>query len=217
MKEKTVVRLCSDWDWGHFVKLDRYAVTKKLANGLIHLKIQWGECPNSYARSMRLIHFQEMSLINRTEPEAVALLRRNWHLRFFKYRARFYQPQQLSAPLEFRHKLIGHEKLTRCLWFSCLYFFPKLVILWSLSFYIDSNGQLKELVFPKALDLDRPKRARTTFSPEQLYTLEREFHKNQYLVGRERTELSQRLRLSETQVRIFTSRFQNRMISATVQ
>ncbi|KAK2162805.1 hypothetical protein LSH36_91g03047 [Paralvinella palmiformis] len=63
----------------------------------------------------------------------------------------------------------------------------------------DASGQIKELVFPKALDLDRPKRARTTFSPDQLVTLEREFHKNQYLVGRERTELAQRLGLSETQ------------------
>ena len=64
----------------------------------------------------------------------------------------------------------------------------------------DANGTLKELVFPKALDLDRPKRARTTFSPEQLYHLEREFHRNQYLVGKERTELAKTLRLSETQV-----------------
>ena len=66
--------------------------------------------------------------------------------------------------------------------------------------FTDSNGLVKELVFPKALDLDRPKRARTTFSAEQLYTLEREFQRNQYLVGRERTELSRKLQLSETQV-----------------
>ena len=64
----------------------------------------------------------------------------------------------------------------------------------------DANGTVKELVFPKALDLDRPKRARTTFSPEQLYHLEREFNRNQYLVGKERTELAKTLRLSETQV-----------------
>ena len=67
-------------------------------------------------------------------------------------------------------------------------------------YFTDSNGLVKELVFPKALDLDRPKRARTTFSAEQLYTLEREFQRNQYLVGRERTELSRKLQLSETQV-----------------
>lgn len=64
----------------------------------------------------------------------------------------------------------------------------------------DANGTTKELVFPKALDLDRPKRARTTFSAEQLYHLEREFNRNQYLVGKERTDLAQQLQLSETQV-----------------
>lgn len=64
----------------------------------------------------------------------------------------------------------------------------------------DANGVTKELVFPKALDLDRPKRARTTFTAEQLYQLEKEFERNQYLVGRERTELAEKLQLSETQV-----------------
>ena len=68
----------------------------------------------------------------------------------------------------------------------------------------EANGSVKELVFPKALDLDRPKRARTTFSPDQLNELEEEFQKNQYLVGRERTDLSKRLKLSETQVYLIT-------------
>ncbi|XP_060601757.1 ventral anterior homeobox 1-like [Ruditapes philippinarum] len=71
----------------------------------------------------------------------------------------------------------------------------------------EANGTVKELVFPKALDLDRPKRARTTFSPDQLFELEREFQRNQYLVGKERSELAKRLRLSETQVKVW---FQNR-------
>ncbi|WAR21512.1 VAX2A-like protein [Mya arenaria] len=71
----------------------------------------------------------------------------------------------------------------------------------------EANGSIKELVFPKALDLDRPKRARTTFSPDQLYDLEKEFQRNQYLVGKERTELANRLKLSETQVKVW---FQNR-------
>ncbi|XP_064609445.1 ventral anterior homeobox 1b-like [Liolophura sinensis] len=71
----------------------------------------------------------------------------------------------------------------------------------------DSNGGTKELLFPKALDLDRPKRNRTTFSQEQLRTLEREFRKNQYMVGKERTELADKLGLSETQVKVW---FQNR-------
>uniref|UniRef100_X2B9K9 Homeobox domain-containing protein n=1 Tax=Capitella teleta TaxID=283909 RepID=X2B9K9_CAPTE len=60
---------------------------------------------------------------------------------------------------------------------------------------------------PKALDLDRPKRARTTFSPDQLYQLESEFCRNQYLVGRERSQLAVKLGLSETQVKVW---FQNR-------
>ena len=68
-------------------------------------------------------------------------------------------------------------------------------------FVVDSNGQTKELVFPKALDLDRPKRARTQFSCAQLQQLERAFASNQYLVGRERSELAATLGLSETQVR----------------
>ncbi|ESO96955.1 hypothetical protein LOTGIDRAFT_79090, partial [Lottia gigantea] len=70
-----------------------------------------------------------------------------------------------------------------------------------------ANGVTKELVFPKALDLDRPKRARTLFSGDQLDILEREFHQNQYLVGKERTDLARRLMLSETQVKVW---FQNR-------
>ncbi|XP_042881094.1 ventral anterior homeobox 1b-like [Penaeus japonicus] len=72
---------------------------------------------------------------------------------------------------------------------------------------IDANGQVRELVFPKGLDLDRPKRARTTFSSEQLASLEREFRRNQYLVGRERSLLAARLGLSETQVKVW---YQNR-------
>ncbi|KAK7467879.1 hypothetical protein BaRGS_00020018 [Batillaria attramentaria] len=73
--------------------------------------------------------------------------------------------------------------------------------------FTDSNGVLKELVFPKALDLDRPKRARTTFSRDQLERLEAEFSANQYLVGRERNQLAKDLGLSETQVKVW---FQNR-------
>ncbi|XP_071550664.1 uncharacterized protein [Panulirus ornatus] len=71
----------------------------------------------------------------------------------------------------------------------------------------DANGQVRELVFPKGLDLDRPKRARTTFSGDQLAALEREFRRNQYLVGRERSLLAARLGLSETQVKVW---YQNR-------
>lgn len=71
----------------------------------------------------------------------------------------------------------------------------------------DAHGHVRELVFPRGLDLDRPKRARTTFSAEQLDQLEREFVRNPYLVGQERTQLSHKLQLSETQVKVW---FQNR-------
>lgn len=71
----------------------------------------------------------------------------------------------------------------------------------------DANGVIRELVFPKALDLDRPKRTRTTFSREQLYFLEEEFQRKQYMVGKERSELAKRLCLTETQVKVW---FQNR-------
>ncbi|KAK6493666.1 ventral anterior homeobox 2 [Huso huso] len=71
----------------------------------------------------------------------------------------------------------------------------------------DAKGTIREIVFPKGLDLDRPKRSRTSFSAEQLYSLEREFQRCQYVVGRERTELARELNLSETQVKVW---FQNR-------
>lgn len=60
---------------------------------------------------------------------------------------------------------------------------------------------MKELIFPKGLDLDRPKRARTTFSDIQIRVLEEEFQRNQYLVGRDRIDLAHRLGLTEIQVR----------------
>jgi len=65
----------------------------------------------------------------------------------------------------------------------------------------DAKGTIREIVLPKGLDLDRPKRTRTSFTAEQLYRLELEFTRCQYVVGRERTELARQLNLSETQVR----------------
>ena len=62
------------------------------------------------------------------------------------------------------------------------------------------DGSIKELVFPKALDLNRPKRPRTTFSDDQLRILKKEFEKNPYLVGKERQKLAKELHLTETQV-----------------
>ncbi|XP_027576790.2 ventral anterior homeobox 2 isoform X1 [Pipra filicauda] len=66
----------------------------------------------------------------------------------------------------------------------------------------DAKGTIREIVLPKGLDLDRPKRTRTSFTAEQLYRLELEFQRCQYVVGRERTELARQLNLSETQVRL---------------
>ena len=54
----------------------------------------------------------------------------------------------------------------------------------------DAKGSIREIILPKGLDLDRPKRTRTSFTAEQLYRLEMEFQRCQYVVGRERTELA---------------------------
>uniref|UniRef100_A0A4X1SWT3 Ventral anterior homeobox 1 n=1 Tax=Sus scrofa TaxID=9823 RepID=A0A4X1SWT3_PIG len=70
----------------------------------------------------------------------------------------------------------------------------------------DAKGSIREIIL-KGLDLDRPKRTRTSFTAEQLYRLEMEFQRCQYVVGRERTELARQLNLSETQVKVW---FQNR-------
>lgn len=53
----------------------------------------------------------------------------------------------------------------------------------------------------------RPRRQRTTFSSEQTLRLEVEFHRNEYISRGRRFELAERLRLSETQIKIW---FQNR-------
>ena len=47
---------------------------------------------------------------------------------------------------------------------------------------------------------ERKKRPRTAFTAEQIKDLEAEFTRNKYLSVAKRTELSQRLKLTETQV-----------------
>lgn len=69
--------------------------------------------------------------------------------------------------------------------------------------FLAADGSVKELIFPKALDLNRPKRPRTTFSDDQLKILKKEFDKNPYLIGKERQKLAKELGLTETQVSIF--------------
>ena len=65
----------------------------------------------------------------------------------------------------------------------------------------DAKGTLREMLLPRGLDLERPKRARTSFTAEQLYRLELHFQRCRYVVGRERSQLAGQLGLSETQVR----------------
>ncbi|VDO26720.1 unnamed protein product [Haemonchus placei] len=70
-----------------------------------------------------------------------------------------------------------------------------------------ANGEERTLQFPMKLDLERPKRPRTTFSEEQLRLLEEAFQENGYLTGEARMALAARLALSDTQVKVW---FQNR-------
>ena len=57
--------------------------------------------------------------------------------------------------------------------------------------------------------IEKPKRMRTIFTVEQLERLEREFTRQQYMVGGQRFYLSKELGLTETQVKVW---FQNRRI-----
>ncbi|XP_067933278.1 homeotic protein empty spiracles-like [Watersipora subatra] len=57
------------------------------------------------------------------------------------------------------------------------------------------------------MPMNKPKRIRTAFSPNQLVELEASFDNNPYVVGQERRDLAARLGLTETQVKVW---FQNR-------
>ncbi|CAI4231905.1 unnamed protein product [Auanema sp. JU1783] len=70
-----------------------------------------------------------------------------------------------------------------------------------------ANGEERRMQFPVKLDLLRPKRPRTTFTDEQLATLEDAFRTNGYLTGASRSQLAEKLGLSDTQVKVW---FQNR-------
>ncbi|KAL7072140.1 hypothetical protein ACQ4LE_008442 [Meloidogyne hapla] len=61
--------------------------------------------------------------------------------------------------------------------------------------------------FPLFQQMQKTKRIRTAFSPQQLAHLEHAFKNNKYIVGSERKQLSKQLLLSETQVKVW---FQNR-------
>ncbi|GMT23133.1 hypothetical protein PFISCL1PPCAC_14430, partial [Pristionchus fissidentatus] len=71
----------------------------------------------------------------------------------------------------------------------------------------NANGESKTLQFPLRLDLDRPKRARTTFSVDQLAALDYAYRRNGYVTGEKRAKLAETLGLTDTQVKVW---FQNR-------
>ncbi|CAD6191989.1 unnamed protein product [Caenorhabditis auriculariae] len=71
----------------------------------------------------------------------------------------------------------------------------------------DASGAERCLNFPVQLDLDRPKRPRTTFTIDQVKKLEDAFNKSGYLSGEARVALAAKLGLSDTQVKVW---FQNR-------
>ena len=82
-----------------------------------------------------------------------------------------------------------------------------------ISFYLDADSLLAVVHHEenKAWNFKqgKPKRIRTIFTPDQLERLEKEFERQQYMVGAERHYLAASLNLTETQVKVW---FQNRRI-----
>ncbi|CAD6191005.1 unnamed protein product [Caenorhabditis auriculariae] len=72
---------------------------------------------------------------------------------------------------------------------------------------IDDFGRLRTAVYPSDDSRKKKKKARTTFSGQQVYELEKQFETKKYLSSAERSELARRLGVTETQVKIW---FQNR-------
>ncbi|CAH3187195.1 unnamed protein product [Porites evermanni] len=72
-----------------------------------------------------------------------------------------------------------------------------------------ANGTLLARSDETDWSIEKPKRMRTIFTVEQLERLEREFTRQQYMVGGQRFYLSKELGLTETQVKVW---FQNRRI-----
>ena len=97
----------------------------------------------------------------------------------------------------------------------CPFYIRKLNLLFIYQCFIFSKGDY----YPYGADfgeIDDPgmyqpkkKRARTTFSAEQLKRLEKRFLGNHYIVGEERQKIAKELDLSEAQVKVW---FQNRRI-----
>ncbi|XP_069601007.1 homeobox protein notochord-like [Ranitomeya imitator] len=73
--------------------------------------------------------------------------------------------------------------------------------------YMSFNCPIESL--PCKTGPSKLKRIRTVFTPEQLEKLEKDFLKQQYMVGTERVDLAATLGLTETQVKVW---FQNRRI-----